>query len=354
MKQSSILCTLALSLGASLLFAPSASAATLPAQAEEVTPPEPTATITSDPPAPTPTESNPPPDETPPPTEENPHLPPADRCTNLDGPPEIMPAGFEDPDGDKVCTQAPPPPLPQRAASTKTWAGLLMLGHRCSGKGTKVLGGRVVNENTPAACRQAFRRGADGGEWDLQLCDRSFHDSRLDRMTTSRGSVAKCRRTYRARLNRTGRRIPSGSNMLSSTYGRFSEMNVKVRTPLSRVEAHVRYAGRVMDQRKLIVTSSELNVLERATRTSKSVHTNLLSYSADANCMSLARLATRSYVDGILVHYRAVTRQCVQYMHGLGKTIRVWAVRTADQFSFLKRIGVDGMITGSMWLVGKE
>ena len=186
------------------------------------------------------------------------------------------------------------------------------------------------------------------------LCDRSFHDSTLDRMTTSRGLVDKCRRTYRARLNRTGRRIPSGSSMLSSTYGRFSEMNVKERTPLSRVEAHVRYAGRVMDQRKLIVTSSELNVLETATRTSNSVHTDLLSYSAGANCMSLARLATRSYVDGILVHYRAVTRQCVQYMHGLGKTIRVWAVRTADQFSFLKRIGVDGMITGSMWLVGKE
>ena len=173
MQQSCILCAVALSLGASLLFAPSASAATFPAQAEEVTPAEPTATVTSDPPASTPTESDPSPDETPPPTAEDPSLPPVDRCTNLDGPPEIMPAGYEDPDGDKVCTQVPPPPVLQRAASTKTstktWSGLLMLGHRCSGKGTKVLGGRVVNENTPAACYQAFRRGADGGEWDLHV-----------------------------------------------------------------------------------------------------------------------------------------------------------------------------------------
>lgn len=212
-----------------------------------------------------------------------------------------------------------------------------------------------VPENTISAFEQSLKLGADGIEFDVQICRDGtlivFHDSTLERMTAGddnrRISEVPANDLCRIQLGQ-GAAIPKFSEVLSWANNRQLYLNIELKTN--------------GDDARTLVRAVEREISESA---NAALLSRLLISSFSADVITLAN--TRDWIwpfaqllgpddpirtnngefmnCGVHVHFSLVNEvQLASWKHGY-KFINVWTVNTQSAVMQLASAAVDGIIT---------
>jgi len=216
-------------------------------------------------------------------------------------------------------------------------------------------------ENTILAFEQSLKLGADGIEFDVQICKDGtlvvFHDSTLERMTggKDRRPIAD---TVGSELCRVqlgqGATIPQFNDVLNWACSRQLYLNIELKTN----------GGNALE----LVSSVEIEIAESA---SPSLQARLLISSFDAGVISLANSHNWAWPfarllgpdDQDQIHREDLARCGLHAHHSLveslelarwtnaGKFINVWTVNTSSRARQLSSLTIDGIITDCPALV---
>jgi glycerophosphoryl diester phosphodiesterase len=212
----------------------------------------------------------------------------------------------------------------------------------------------AVPENTILAFEHSLNLGADGVEFDVQICSDGklvvFHDTTLERMTAGNDNrnIADIpsSEVRRVQLGQ-GATIPTFSEVLNWANSRCPYLNIELKTNC--------------DDASALVTAVENEISESACA---SLMSRLLISSFTAKVLTLAnehnwpwpfaRLLgpddpVRAYDEftncGVHAHYSLVSEaQNISLMHKC-KFINVWTVNTQSAVTQLACSAVDGIIT---------
>jgi glycerophosphoryl diester phosphodiesterase len=240
-------------------------------------------------------------------------------------------------------TFAAAPPCPR--------ARVVLVGHRGTGPGTRLIDGRFYTEDTLPAFRKAMALGADGFETDYWLTlDAhvvSNHDATLDRTTDGSGLIRSRLWEYvRALRTGSGATVPGLSRVERTMqgYGGLRQQEIKDGAEFSRAQLTwlLKLDRRYVPARHVLITSSEMRTLSRVHAIDPAIGTGLITRRSTARpSMSLLP----AWLDVVLIDLRAADATYAEKVHA---ALHLLSVRNVDTVTDLHRavaLGADRVLT---------
>jgi glycerophosphoryl diester phosphodiesterase len=223
-------------------------------------------------------------------------------------------------------------------------------------------------ENTMVSFEAAIKAGADMIELDVMLSrDRKvvvIHDAILARTTNGNGSVADFTLTELKQLDAgswldaqfSDQQIPELSEVLDLVNGRaYVNIEIKLNSyePHHPPDAIEKQVVGLMGQKNLLdtgmISSFDVNILEQIAFMQKPPATAFIS-KKPANKKTV-HMCTRLNVFSWHPDHLIVTRNQVKQMHAAGIKVFPYNVNTFEDYSWMRDMKVDGVITNDPVLV---
>jgi glycerophosphoryl diester phosphodiesterase len=254
--------------------------------------------------------------------------------------------------------------LVERATSTSTCArdGIVVIGHRGTGPGTRTLNGTAYSEDTIGAFRAALRAGADGFETDFwTTADNevvSHHDARLTRMTDGTGTIrSRTADEVDGVRNESHARVPTFRGILTATLPAHPDVHLqqefkdgrmfsdRLLLELARLDRE--FVGDVGD--RVLITGSQLRLLGRFNRLAPDLPIGLIERSAGRPRLS----AVPSWVDVILIELDAADPAYVRKAAARGHEVSLRKVDSVAQLREAVRMGATRVVTDRPEVLGR-
>lgn len=210
-------------------------------------------------------------------------------------------------------------------------------------------------ENTILAFERSLKLGADGIEFDVQICSDGtlvvFHDSTLERMTQGRdhrriANVASGD-LRRVQLSQ-GATIPRFSDVLNWANGLQLYLNIELKTNgddapelVAAVEKEIAESAGVTLKSRLLISSFQAEVISLANAHNWPWPFARLLGPDDQDQTHRAELAS----CGLHAHYSLVESSKLARWTNTAKFINVWTVNTQSRARQLDGSAIDGIIT---------
>ena len=216
-------------------------------------------------------------------------------------------------------------------------------------------------ENTILAFEQSLKLGADGIEFDVQICRDGtlvvFHDPTLERMTggNDRRRIADTTWSdlYRVELGQ-GATIPQFSDVLNWANRRQLYLNIELKTDgdnalelVTAVEIEIAESGSASLQSRLLISSFDTGVISLANSHNWVWPFARLLGPDDQDQTHTEDLARY----GLHAHYSLIELLELARWTNAGKFINVWTVNTHSLARQLGSLTIDGIITDCPELV---
>ena len=227
---------------------------------------------------------------------------------------------------------------------------VLILGHR-GAKG-------IEPENTLLAFQKAAEYGADGIEFDVQLCksgeDVIFHDDDTLQITGQNYLIAESTVAELKSLDvGKGQQIPTLGELLDFVHGKFKILNVELKGPgsagpvVKKIEKLV--ASGKWSYSDFVVTSFKWNEIEDVCSLSSDIIVGLL-MKEDLEWQAMAKKVNAKY---LVVDVKIINEQIVKQAISAGLSAWVFTVNDLDDSKRLIEMGVTGLITDFPNLITK-
>jgi glycerophosphoryl diester phosphodiesterase len=254
--------------------------------------------------------------------------------------------------------------LVERATSTSTCArdGIVVIGHRGTGPGTRTLNGTAYSEDTIGAFRAALHAGADGFETDFwTTADNevvSHHDARLTRMTDGTGTIrSRTADEVDGVRNESHARVPTFRGILTATLPAHPDVHLQQefkdgrmfsdRLLLELARLDRAFVGDVGD--RVLITGSQLRLLGRFNRLAPDLPIGLIERSAGRPRLS----AVPSWVDVILIELDAADPAYVRKAAARGHEVSLRKVDSVAQLREAVRMGATRVVTDRPEVLGR-
>jgi glycerophosphoryl diester phosphodiesterase len=229
--------------------------------------------------------------------------------------------------------------------------GTVLIAHRGTGVGTRVIDERRYTEDTIPAFHEAMSLGADGFETDYSpTADGhlvSNHDATLARTSTGTGPLHQRSWDYvRHQETTSGARIPSleAVEEAMTSVGGLRQREIKRGSTFTGQmlrEVVTAHEGQV-PQRNVLVTSLDLSTLQRVHRITPFAATGLIA--GRKNPQPPVGVLPR-WLDTVLINLQALDPSYVDEVRAAGHSIAVRNVETASQLNLASELGVKRIIT---------
>jgi len=248
---------------------------------------------------------------------------------------------------------APPRLVATRFAAARPCprARVVLIGHRGTGPGTRLLDARPFTEDTLPAFKKAMALGADGFETDYWLTlDAhvvSNHDATLDRTTDGSGPIAGRRWQYvRTLRTSSGAGVPTLSRVerTMQRYGGLRQQEIKDGAAFSRAKLAwlLERDRRYVPAKHVLITSSEIRTLARVHAIDPAFGTGLITRRSTARpSMSLLP----AWLDVVLIDLRAADASYAEKVHAALHLLSVRNVETVTELHRAVALGADRVLS---------
>ena len=205
-------------------------------------------------------------------------------------------------------------------------------------------------ENTLLAFEKAIEMKADAIECDVQKCKSGeimvFHDTRLKRLTGSKGKLKKRKLAYLKKLDvGKGQSIPSLKEMLDQLDGRI-DLNIELKTKKTSVETGMLIHNSIRTGNwkadNFFVSSFYYKELKRFHEICPEIPTALLYASKPRKLKKRVKV-----LRPIAVHFnvKTVKKSWIDLAHDYGLKVYIWTVDDPKVAKILHSDSADGFFT---------
>lgn len=258
---------------------------------------------------------------------------------------------------------APAPTIVERLATDPTCVrdGVVVIGHRGTGPGTRTVHGTAYSEDTLPAFRAAISAGADGFETDFwPTADGevlSHHDATLTRMTDGTGTIRSATAEQVASLrNDSDAHVPTFRETLSALVPAHPAVHLQQEFKDGRMfgDALLHELARLDREyvddvgAQVLVTASGVRLLARFHRLAPDLPLGLIDRSSGR-----PRLSTvPAWVDVILIELGAADSTYITQAAARGHQVSLRKVDTVAQLHDAVRLGASRVVTDRPEVVG--
>lgn len=216
----------------------------------------------------------------------------------------------------------------------------------------------IAPENTLAAFREAVYVGADGIECDIHATKDGVyvvcHDGEIDRTSNGHGRIGEYTLEELRRFDFggwkdprfAGEQIPTLEEVLAVVKD-LPVINIEVKDLRENTPEDLEAFYRILEKkgvlRRVLISSFQLEILERLKRQYPILHTAYLYVdAADTGAMDAAAAAGCSAVHP---SHANLTAELAARAHRLGMAVNTWTVDDPNRMQTLAGFGCDGLIT---------
>lgn len=195
-------------------------------------------------------------------------------------------------------------------------------------------------ENTLASFQKAIEMQVDMIELDVRLSQDAIpvviHDATVDRTTTTTGNVAN----FSAKeLQQLG--IPSLKDVFTLVKNQCS-INIEIKEYAATQPVLEVLQSSSFDIEKIIISSFDWHVLQEIRFQNDTIKLGVLTETD----ISLA-IGFATFIKAFAIHpyYHLLTAENIKKMQSKGFLVYTWTVNEPEDITFVKQLGVDGIIT---------
>jgi glycerophosphoryl diester phosphodiesterase len=231
-------------------------------------------------------------------------------------------------------------------------AGMVIMGHRGIGMGTKMIDGKKVTEDTIPAFQAAVRHGADGFETDIWFTKDGKpvhnHDPRLERTSNGKGYIADRPYSYIKKLRTdSGAKIPTHTQVLETmrnAHG-LQQQEFKMKEPQEDqirlvIKQDYKYIQGI--HTNLLITSGDADTVEMVNAIDPTIQTGLI---ARGHNYQVPLNKVPEGTDVILLDIGAVDKQYVSDALESGYQVSLRGIDTVQMLHKAARLGVTRVVT---------